>query len=89
LTELAAWEREAALRLAARRDFRAALAARAPAIIAEIKKASPSKGVLSRIKRAPKATIPANLCLFLRRIEFPGFDEDFDEAAGNASEQAA
>lgn len=30
-----------------RRDFRAALAGRAPAIIAEIKKASPSKGVLA------------------------------------------
>ena len=44
---LEAWEREAALRLPARRDFRAALAAGAPAIIAEIKKASPSKGVLS------------------------------------------
>src|SRR5664279_2263150 len=38
---LEAWEREAALRLPARRDFRAALAARPPAIIAEIKKASP------------------------------------------------
>jgi indole-3-glycerol phosphate synthase len=43
------WEREAALRLPARRDFRAALiaGAPAPAIIAEIKKASPSKGLLS------------------------------------------
>lgn len=41
------WEREAGLRLPARRDFRAALAARTPAIIAEVKKASPSKGLLS------------------------------------------
>ena len=31
-----------------RRDFRQALSSRAPAIIAEIKKASPSKGVLAR-----------------------------------------
>ena len=41
------WESEAELRLATRRDFRAALARRAPAIIAEVKKASPSKGVLA------------------------------------------
>lgn len=41
------WEGQAELRLATRRDFRAALAARAPAIIAEIKKASPSRGLLS------------------------------------------
>jgi hypothetical protein len=34
-------------------------------------------------------TIPANLYLFLRWVEFPGFGENFDEAAGNASEQAA
>jgi indole-3-glycerol phosphate synthase len=44
---LEAWEREAELRLSSRRDFRAALAGRSPAIIAEIKKASPSKGTLS------------------------------------------
>jgi indole-3-glycerol phosphate synthase len=43
---LAAWERAAELCLPARRDFRASLAAGTPAIIAEIKKASPSKGVL-------------------------------------------
>jgi indole-3-glycerol phosphate synthase len=42
----AAWERKAELRSRGRRDFRAALAARTPAIIAEVKKASPSRGVL-------------------------------------------
>ena len=41
------WEREAELRLATRRDFRAALTAHRPAIVAELKKASPSKGLLS------------------------------------------
>jgi indole-3-glycerol phosphate synthase len=40
------WEGEAELRRATRRDFRAALLDHAPAIIAEVKKASPSKGVL-------------------------------------------
>ncbi len=39
-------EARAAQAQAARRDFRAALAACRPAIIAEVKKASPSKGVL-------------------------------------------
>jgi indole-3-glycerol phosphate synthase len=41
------WERRAEARLGERRDFRAALEAHAPAIIAEIKKASPSKGLLA------------------------------------------
>ncbi len=41
------WERRAAEAIAARRDFRQALMSRTPAIIAEIKKASPSKGVLA------------------------------------------
>lgn len=44
---IAAWQSAAESHLAGRRDFRAALRARAPAIIAEIKKASPSRGVLS------------------------------------------
>jgi indole-3-glycerol phosphate synthase len=43
----AGWERRAADNVAQRRNFRAALAARPVAVIAEIKKASPSKGVLA------------------------------------------
>ena len=42
-----ALELAAAERAGERRDFRAALAGRTPAIIAEVKKASPSKGLLS------------------------------------------
>jgi indole-3-glycerol phosphate synthase len=41
------WERQAEARAGSRRDFRAALASRTPAIIAEIKKASPSRGLLA------------------------------------------
>lgn len=41
------WERQADSRRNGRRDFRGELCARVPAVIAEIKKASPSKGVLS------------------------------------------
>ena len=40
------WERQAESQRAGRRDFRAALCARVPAVIAEVKKASPSKGIL-------------------------------------------
>jgi indole-3-glycerol phosphate synthase len=46
-TSLAEWERRAEQLTPARRDFRAVLLASAPAIIAEIKKASPSRGLLS------------------------------------------
>ncbi|MBZ5578660.1 MAG: indole-3-glycerol phosphate synthase TrpC [Acidobacteriia bacterium] len=41
------WEPQADRQRANRRNFRAALSARTPAIIAEVKKASPSKGVLA------------------------------------------
>jgi indole-3-glycerol phosphate synthase len=44
---LSAWERAAEDRLSGRRDFRPALRAKSPAIIAEVKKASPSRGVLA------------------------------------------
>ncbi|MGH9721119.1 MAG: indole-3-glycerol phosphate synthase TrpC [Bryobacteraceae bacterium] len=43
----AEWERRASVLQAGNRDFRAAIAGRSPAIIAEIKKASPSKGLLT------------------------------------------
>ncbi len=45
--DLAGLERCAENFVSTRRDFRAALVAQSPAIIAEIKKASPSKGLLS------------------------------------------
>jgi len=41
------WERLAETRFSERRDFAAALRSRTPAIIAEMKKASPSRGVLA------------------------------------------
>ncbi len=41
------WEQRAEECRAGRRDFRAALARRGPAVIAEIKKASPSRGLLA------------------------------------------
>jgi indole-3-glycerol phosphate synthase len=43
---LGEWERQADARRGDRRDFAAALRARVPAVIAEVKKASPSKGIL-------------------------------------------
>jgi indole-3-glycerol phosphate synthase len=44
---LAEWESAAQLRLSQRRDFIQSLRSHTPAIIAEVKKASPSRGVLS------------------------------------------
>ena len=84
--DLEPWERAAELRLAARRDFRAALAARAPAIIAEAKKASPSKGLLAadfdpaRIARAYERGGAAALSVLTDRSFFQGSLADLEAA---------
>ena len=81
-----AWEREAELRLAGRRDFRAALASRPPAIIAEIKKASPSKGILThdfvpaRIARAYHSGGAAALSVLTDEAFFHGSLADLQDA---------
>jgi len=85
------WEREAEVRLASRRDFRAALTARTPAIIAEVKKASPSKGVLSldfdppRIARAYEAGGAAALSVLTDGPFFQGSLGDLQAARGAVS----
>ena len=87
---LAAWEREADLRVAGRRDFRAALAARPPTIIAEIKKASPSKGVLShdfdpgRMARAYHEGGASALSVLTDEAFFQGSLADLETARGAA-----
>ena len=90
-TDLEPWERAAELRLAARRDFRAALAACAPAIIAEAKKASPSKGLLSadfdpaRIARAYERGGAAALSVLTDRSFFEGSLGDLEAARAATS----
>ena len=79
-------EAEAERQLAARRDFRAALAARSPAIIAEVKKASPSRGVLAgdfdpaRIARQYQAGGAAALSVLTDESFFQGSLSDLRQA---------
>jgi indole-3-glycerol phosphate synthase len=88
---LEAWERLAELRLAARRDFRASLAAHQPAVIAEIKKASPSKGVLThdfdaaRIARAYQSGGAAALSVLTDEAFFQGSLGDLEAARAAVS----
>ena len=80
------WERQAAAHLSARRDFAAALRAHMPALIAEVKKASPSKGVLSadfdpvRIASAYRRGGAAALSVLTDRSYFQGSLADLESA---------
>jgi indole-3-glycerol phosphate synthase len=79
-------ERWAAERVEERRDFRAALLARPRSIIAEIKKASPSKGVLSAdfrpvdVARSYETGGAACLSVLTDREFFQGSLEDLERA---------
>ena len=82
------WELQAEQARAVRRDFRRALAGRAPAIIAEIKKASPSKGLLTpdfdpaRLARQYEAGGAAALSVLTDEAFFQGSLADLAAARG-------
>ncbi|MCW5980895.1 MAG: indole-3-glycerol phosphate synthase TrpC [Bryobacteraceae bacterium] len=84
-------ERRAEECAASRRDFRKALESRAPAVIAEIKKASPSRGVLAqdfdpvRLGRAYEAGGAAALSVLTDAEFFQGSLADLETARGAAT----
>jgi indole-3-glycerol phosphate synthase len=81
-------EQRAEQSIGQRRDFLAALAARQPAIIAEIKKASPSRGVLAEdfdpaaIARSYEAGGAAALSVLTEEKHFLGGLSDLESARG-------
>ena len=88
---VAQWERLAEMRALERRDFRAALGARAPALIAEVKKASPSKGLLAadfapaRIAAAYQSGGAAALSVLTDERFFQGSLADLEQARNAVS----
>ena len=88
---VAEWERKADARRGDRRDFRAALRARTPAIIAEIKKASPSRGVLAadfdpaRVARAYERGGAAGVSVLTDESFFQGSLADLEQARAAVS----
>lgn len=83
---LAEWERRAREQVPLRRNFRAALRERSPAVIAEIKKASPSKGAIApdiapaRVAREYEQGGAAALSVLTDEKFFQGSLEDLVEA---------